>query len=524
MSSVSAQGAARTLPPRPPADVAGLPRHAAIVIAFTLIAAAIRFSTLSLQSFWLDETVTVDLLDRSFGDMLAGVPDSESTPYLYYLLAWLWAQLLGLDETAIRSLSALFGTLTVPLAYLAGARLVSRRAGLVVAALAAVNPLLVWFSQEARAYALLVLLTTAALAVFARLLDRPTGRGLAGWGLLSALALATHYFAVFVVVPQAILLLRRSWRRGWRRGALAAVAGVAAAGAALIPLVVPQAQADRANFIEAVPLGERLLQVPKQYLVGFDAPLEAAATVIAVALALYGLWLLWRRADAAERRGAGRAAAVALPALGVPLVLALAGLDYFLTRNLIAAWVATTIVIAAGLGARAAGRAGIAAAAAMCALSLALVIAVSASPAHHRSDWRGAAEALGPIPQSARALVITPAPFGADALVTYSPDIVFLPPGPVGVGEIDVVAVANRRDGQSPRPPRPERLPPPPPGFGSPEVEEGDTYTLVRYRATDGVGPVTVPILVSLDIGDGEPDIAFQAPPGWQPPPLPPPG
>ena len=61
-------------------------------------------------------------------------------------------------EYGLRSLSALAGVATVPVAYLIGAELRGRRAGLMAAALVAVNPMLLWYSQEARAYALLVLL------------------------------------------------------------------------------------------------------------------------------------------------------------------------------------------------------------------------------------------------------------------------------------------------------------------------------------------------------------------------------
>src|SRR3954463_13711389 len=184
-------------------------RLAPALIALTVLAAAVRFSTLSVQSYWLDEAVPVHLLRESFGDMIAAIPDSESTPPLYYVLAWLWSKLFGTGEVGLRSLSALFGTATIPLAYMAGARLVTRRAGLVLAALATVNPLLVWFSQEARAYALLALLATASVALFARALERPTARGLTGWAVVCALALAAHYFAIFVVAPQVVWLL---WR------------------------------------------------------------------------------------------------------------------------------------------------------------------------------------------------------------------------------------------------------------------------------------------------------------------------
>ena len=75
------------------------------------------------------------------------------------------------------------------------------------AALVAVNPLLFHYSQEARTYALFALLAT--LSFWAFLMARRTlgRRGLALWALASALALVSHYFALFLVVPEAIWLL-----------------------------------------------------------------------------------------------------------------------------------------------------------------------------------------------------------------------------------------------------------------------------------------------------------------------------
>ena len=83
-------------------------------------AGAVRFATLDVQSMWLDEAVTHSLVTRSFGGMLRAIPHSESTPPLYYVLAWAWARVFGSGAVALRSLSALFGTATIVV--LAGGR------------------------------------------------------------------------------------------------------------------------------------------------------------------------------------------------------------------------------------------------------------------------------------------------------------------------------------------------------------------------------------------------------------------
>ena len=181
-----------------------IPRALALIC---VAGAALRFATLDVQSLWYDEAVTAHLLRLDFAGMWHAIPDSESTPPLYYVLAWLWTQLAGTGEAGMRSLSALLGSATIPVAWALGRRLGGDRAGLVAAALLAVNPMLVWFSQEARAYALLALLGALSALLWLRMLERPGAGRAAGWGVVAGLALATHYYAIFLIAPQALWLL-----------------------------------------------------------------------------------------------------------------------------------------------------------------------------------------------------------------------------------------------------------------------------------------------------------------------------
>jgi predicted membrane-bound mannosyltransferase len=108
----------------------------AALLGLTAAAAAIRFLPLGVQSFHHDEVITVmRVIPGSFGQMLHEVKSSESNPPLYYVLAWGWAQEFGRSEWGIRSLSALLGTLTVPVGYAIGRQLSGRRVGLVLMAI-----------------------------------------------------------------------------------------------------------------------------------------------------------------------------------------------------------------------------------------------------------------------------------------------------------------------------------------------------------------------------------------------------
>src|SRR6202008_5065395 len=119
------------------------------------------------------------------------VSAGECPPPLYSILAWVWSKVFGTGEVGLRSLSALFGTATIPLAFVLGREVAGRTTGLVAAALCAFNPLLVWYSQEARSYALLVLLTGLTLVALLRVLDDPSPRRLAVWAAISIASIAT---------------------------------------------------------------------------------------------------------------------------------------------------------------------------------------------------------------------------------------------------------------------------------------------------------------------------------------------
>ena len=226
-----------------------------IVAGLTVLAAALRFATLGVQTYHHDEIVTASrVLRDGFWHAMEAVGFSESAPPLYYALAWVWTQLTGTGEFGLRSVSALAGVATVPVAYLLGAELRGRRAGIVAAALVAVNPMLLWYSQEARGYALLVLLTRGLAAL---LRPRPATaaarRDFVALGIFSALALATHYFAIFPIALEAIWLLRRRGARPCR-----ACGSSPRAGLALAPLAIHQMSLGHAEWIGDRSLGHRI--------------------------------------------------------------------------------------------------------------------------------------------------------------------------------------------------------------------------------------------------------------------------
>jgi mannosyltransferase len=453
-------------------------RSGQVLAALTALAAILRFSTLHVQSFWFDEAVTVRLLHGSFGHMLASIGGSESTPPLYYALAWVWSRVFGHGEVGLRSLSALAGTLFIPVAYAAGRELVSKKTALVIAALATVNPLLIWYSQEARSYSLLLLFSGLSFLLFARQLRQQSDRTLVLWTIASALAIATHYFAAFVVAPEAVWLVVAAHDR--RRPALA-IAGLLAVGAALLPLLLRQRQLDLTSFITQSSVAKRTVLVAKQFVVGYSSPLQTAVVVVGACLMLVALGLLYARTGERERRAARVAVLIGAAGVAIPLVVAIAGSDYLDTRNLLAAWLPLMLVPAIGLGARNAGRTGLVATAGLCAIGLFVTIAVFVNPAYQRDNDRGVAEALGPVTVP-RALVVTPVSASVPLSIYMQPFSKQTFP----VKEIDLIALPERSSVFSgARPVKLGPTPHQPPVAGMRIVEQRSTpsYTLIRFRS-----------------------------------------
>jgi mannosyltransferase len=378
-----------------------------IVAGLTTLAAALRFATLGVQAYHHDEIVTASrVLRGSFFHAMDAVGFSESAPPLYYALAWFWTQVTGTGEFGLRSLSAVAGVATVPVAYLVGRELRQRRTGLLAAALVAVNPMLLWYSQEARAYALLILLCTISLLFCVRALRGGGRRDFVFWGVASGLALATHYFAIFAVAAEVALLLRR---RG--RASLAGLWIVALAGALLAPLAIHQMSLGHAEWISNFTLGHRLWEIAATFLTGettdiIARPERPGLVFVPLALGLAALGLLAVRGNREERAAAAVPLSLALAAIGIPVLLAVlpGGKDFVLARNVVPALVPLLVAIAIGLTLPAARRLGAAIGAALLAYSLGFCLWASFAPDLQRPDWEAVAAEIGE-PEAPRATV-----------------------------------------------------------------------------------------------------------------------
>jgi 4-amino-4-deoxy-L-arabinose transferase-like glycosyltransferase len=438
----AAGAAARTDRPTGPL---GLEAETWILVAITVVAAVLRFVNISSQSYWLDESQAVHEFRLGFGSMLSAWSSHEWNPPLYFVIGWPWAKLFGTGEAGLRALSALLGVALVPLICLCGRELVSRRAGLVAAAFAAVSPFMIWYSQEAREYMLLIFLCTASLLFFARAWNRGGGRDLLWWTVLSALALLTQYFAGFLIAAEGLMLVYRARSRA----SVIALGALGLIELALIPHLLPRLD-QPAQFIAGVPLSERIQEVPVAFamntLYESGGGILSYGLLVAAGLAAIVIALLVIGADDRELRGAAIAATLAAVVLIAPLLLAVVGRDDYIARGVMPAWIPLAIVVAAACTTRGAPLAGGALAIALLALFIYAGVKIDSDRQYQKSDWRAVAAALGHA-ASTRAIVAYDGEFATGPLSIYLKGVPWSGPGmapqpgtPVNVSELDIVA------------------------------------------------------------------------------------
>ncbi|HEY7892554.1 MAG TPA: glycosyltransferase family 39 protein [Solirubrobacteraceae bacterium] len=351
----------------------------------TAVAVALRSLYVGDQDLGYEEVFTASVVSHaSLTGVWHAIKATESTPPLFYLLTWLWVKLAASHTAvALRTSSLVAGSLTPPAAFLAMRSVVGQRTGLVVAWLCAISPLLVVDSIYARSYALLVLVSTLSVWALGALLKRRSRLAWALWVASATACLWTHYFTAFLVTAEAAVLFFRLPRD--RRRLLASMAALAAATAPLWPLLVTQSGAsERTAYIAARPLGRRLEETVRQFVMGTNVPhawLEGAGLLIVLLAALYGLVRTYRRPAIQVLL------ILAAIGAGLPIVSALSGIDdHFLARNVLGVWICLAPLAAYGLT-RLRGLPLVA----YGAICLATVVAVQSDWRYHgATDWRDA--------------------------------------------------------------------------------------------------------------------------------------
>jgi 4-amino-4-deoxy-L-arabinose transferase-like glycosyltransferase len=387
-----------------PADTGLTAPAAAIALAAVVaIAAVARFRGLGDDSLWRDEAVTWFQSRGSIGDVIAKTA-SDNYPPLHNILVWAVTSIFGDAEWALRLPSAIAGVASVLAIYWIGTLIGTRLTGLIAALLLALSGYDIWFSQEARAYALLLLTATlfagCALSLLRGLtIPRATAAFVAAVALLY-----THTYGVLVwaSVSGAVLVVTLLRSQGSARLPAAWIAIQGAAALAFLPWGV--ILVERAHAIET-----EGFWIPAPGVTYVAAELYSVAsgsiTFLLLALAAAAAFIHVRGRDDVATAATLRLHATAedwilIAWLAGPVILGVGlsviGTPLFIARYAIGCLPPFLLLAAIGLSRFASGPRSLGAVAAFAVAASAIGIAYGSPPA--REDWRSAAPFLADMP------------------------------------------------------------------------------------------------------------------------------
>ena len=186
---------------------------ALVAAAIVLLAFGLQVGLEGHDPLWLDESWTGAIVAQRGWRATAQQIYWDVNAPLYYVVIKLWSGVFGLSDLALRAPSLLFTAATPLAAALLPAPGLGRAQRLGWAAVLAFWFPTLCYAQEARCYALLLLVATLQTLAFMRLMQAPDMRRVAIWTALAATAILTHYDALYLGAAQGLIYLARFPRR-----------------------------------------------------------------------------------------------------------------------------------------------------------------------------------------------------------------------------------------------------------------------------------------------------------------------
>jgi len=364
-------------------------RWRTVLLLLGILAFATVLRVLSAEGFWIDEVFSAANARAGPSTFLERLQGEPHSPWpVYYFLLWAWQHAFP-TVAGMKALSVVLSVLGVLALYGLGRSLHGPRAGLLVALLAAANPLLAWYGGEMRMYGLLLLVLTGTLWAALRAERLRRARDGVLFGLLASLAVYCHVFGVFAVLVLTATVVIRA---GHRAACAALGVGLAAAAPAAW-LVAGQAghwlswKGDVAGAYWSSPMN--LVAAAQSFFTAYSLPLAGSSGLRVVALAAIAALAGWPILAAMRGRVSARGWLLILVVVGIagPWLMQLRTRMYA-PRFALTALPPLLLLLAAGLARLPKRRAA--------ALTTGLVLIGLAAVAGRagRTDWREVSEYL----------------------------------------------------------------------------------------------------------------------------------
>lgn len=262
------------------------------LVVIIIIGSILRFYGLNHESLWNDE---LSSCYRSSFDSIKQVVDigviPDKHPPAYQILLFLVERTCGDSALALRIPSVIAGIFTLFFVFFIGKRMFSESIGLLATAMLAVSPVHIWYSQEARAYSILILLTSASVYILIRILenlikDKPAGKiNTVGFITIGLFMEYIHYFGLLMIILEAAVLIIVSIRQ--KHGIRISILICSAFVIAYLPWIpIASSQSGSENYITNTGL-RSLLNLLFEYMSWSKILMAVFGACVLTALSIY---------------------------------------------------------------------------------------------------------------------------------------------------------------------------------------------------------------------------------------------
>ena len=197
-------------------DASSARKRSFLLILTLLLGFSLRLVRLDAREMWYDEAFAVLYAEKDLGSIVQGTVTpvegaaADIHPLLYYFFLHAWLE-LGQNPFVARFPSVVFGVLSICLVYLLGRELLGAQVGLLASVMTAVSPFHIWYSEEARMYSLLCLISLLSIYFFVKACQEGKWSHWMAFTFSSSLSLYVHNLAF--LIPFSLIVFALATRR-----------------------------------------------------------------------------------------------------------------------------------------------------------------------------------------------------------------------------------------------------------------------------------------------------------------------
>lgn len=188
-------------------------RNVLFIVFILLLNIVIRGLYLDANPVELDEPFSIFYSQMGIREIITGLNGGNNPP-LYEIFLHFWIKIFGISSFAVRFPSLLFSVLNVYFIYLISKRFFNSRVAILSVILATFSNYHLFFSHEARVYPLFALLTTISFYLLFLIIEKKISFQNLSLLFVTYVGLVfSHYFGIFVVAFQAVLLFSLAFHK-----------------------------------------------------------------------------------------------------------------------------------------------------------------------------------------------------------------------------------------------------------------------------------------------------------------------